>query len=155
MFLGHKLAYFPSSLLWLAKSFPLCQVWLKIPSLQISISRILLPYFIIKLISPSVCNLELVFASFKKGKKTNLVVWHPSMPCVLLAINAFVSCIRWQSSLQAKSISHLLFFSPLWIALSRYSFTSKVLAKKIGTKMKELQQRWEILATNVKSGFVD
>lgn len=27
--------------------------------------------------------------------------------------------------------------------------------KDFGTKIKELQQRWEILATNVKSGFVD
>lgn len=27
--------------------------------------------------------------------------------------------------------------------------------KDFGAKMKELQQRWEILATNVKSGFVD
>ena len=27
--------------------------------------------------------------------------------------------------------------------------------KDLGTKMKELQHRWEILATNVKSGSVD
>lgn len=90
------------------------------PSHQINASKILLPYLISKIISPTLwssCN----------------TWWFDIYHCFVfqLTMNPSVSCTRPQSSLRAKSISHFFFFNPQYIALSRYSLRSKLLAKDI------------------------
>lgn len=52
VFCRNRLACLFSSLIGLAKSFPSYQGWLKMPPHQRNVSRILLPHFISKIISP-------------------------------------------------------------------------------------------------------